>query len=234
MSAMALILSCEHASKRVPLAYRKHFRGREKLLDSHRGWDPGALELARHLARELDAPLFRGVVTRLLVDLNRPLDGRTLFSEYARRLTDAERERLIERYWRPYHDAVGLAVRRKLARGETALHLGVHSFTPVLRGKRRTTDVGILFDPARAAEARFAGRLRAALREELSGLRIDWNKPYSGTTDAITTSLRAELPRRSYLGIELEVSQRFPRGERDRWRALRTGIARALRAALAD
>ena len=227
-----LIFSCEHASKRVPLAYRKLFRGRERLLDSHRGWDPGALELARHLARAFDAPLFRGVVTRLLVDLNRSLDATTLFSEYSRRFSDEDRERLVRRYWRPYHDAVRLAAERKIARGERVLHVGVHSFTPVFHAKRRPTDVGILFDPDRPRETRFAEAFRSALRAELDGLRIDWNRPYTGTTDAITTSLRHDLPRTSYLGIEIEVNQRFPRGERGRWRSIRNGIGRALKKAL--
>ncbi len=222
-----LVLACEHASKRVPLRYRPLFRGREALLDSHRGWDPGALELARALSRELGAPLFRGVVTRLLVDLNRSLPSPTLFSENTLRLPEKERLALLERYWEPYRQAVRRCVEERLGENGGVLHFSVHSFTPKLRGETRRTDIGLLFDPARPAEARFCRTLRGELRRQLPDLRVDMNEPYQGTSDGLTTTLRAELPR-SYLGIEFEVNQRFPRGERGRWRALQRGIAAAL------
>lgn len=228
----ALVLACEHASKRVPRRYTGLFRRREALLDSHRGWDPGALEVARHLAREFGAPLFRGVVTRLLVDLNRSLQSPTLFSEYALRLEEKERLALLARYWEPYRHAVRHCIESELARGRTVCHFSLHSFTPKLRGEARRTDVGLLFDPSRPAEERFCRALRAALQQELPDLRIDMNEPYSGVSDGLTTTLRAEFPRGRYLGIEFEVNQRFARGERVRWRALQKRIAAALGGAL--
>jgi predicted N-formylglutamate amidohydrolase len=229
----ALVLACEHASKRVPERYQRLFRRREALLDSHRGWDPGALELARALGLEFGAPLFRGVVTRLLVDLNRSLQSPTLFSEHALRLEEKERLALLARYWEPYRHAVRHCIEGELARGRTVLHFSLHSFTPRLRGESRPTDVGLLFDPARPSEERFCRALRAALRQELPELRIDMNEPYSGVSDGLTTTLRAEFPRARYLGIEFEVNQRFARGERVRWRALQKRIGAALRRALA-
>jgi len=231
MAPLALVLACEHASKKVPLRYQKLFRGRAALLDSHRGWDPGALELARALARRFEAPLFRGVVTRLLVDLNRSLQSPTLFTEYSLRLPEKERVELLARYWEPYRHALRRQVEEQLQEGRSVLHFSVHSFTPRLRGDVRHTDIGLLFDPSRAAEERFCRRLRAELRREFADLRIDMNEPYSGVSDGLTSTLRAELPRSRYLGIEFEVNQRFARADRARWKALGAGIARALAAA---
>jgi predicted N-formylglutamate amidohydrolase len=224
----ALVLACEHASKRVPSRYRPLFRRREALLDSHRGWDPGALELARALARRFGAPLFRGVVTRLLVDLNRSFQSPTLFSEYALRLEEKERLALLARYWEPYRHAVRHCIEAELAHGRVVLHFSLHSFTPKLRGEARRTDVGLLFDPARPAEERFCRALRGALRQELPELKIDMNEPYSGVSDGLTTTLRAEFPRGHYLGIEFEVNQRFARGDGARWRLLQRQIGQAL------
>jgi predicted N-formylglutamate amidohydrolase len=223
-----LLLACEHASKRVPLRYRRLFQRREALLDSHRGWDPGALELARSLSRAFDAPLFRGVVTRLLVDLNRSLQSPTLFSEYALRLEEKERLALLARYWEPYRHAVRHCIESALARRRRVLHLSLHSFTPKLRGDARRTDVGLLYDPSRPAEERFCRSLRAYLQGELGELRIDLNEPYSGVSDGLTTTLRTELPKGRYLGIELEVNQRFARAEPARWKAVQRKIAAAL------
>jgi hypothetical protein len=70
------------------------------------------------------------------------------------------------------------------------------------------------------------------LQQELPELRIDMNEPYSGVSDGLTTTLRAEFPKARYLGIEFEVNQRFARGERARWRALQKRIGAALRRAL--
>ncbi len=229
-----IVFACEHASRSVPRRYRALFRQRASLLDSHRGWDPGALELARTLAVRLEAPLFRGVVTRLLVDLNRSLQSPTLFSEYALRLEEKERLALLARYWEPYRHAVRNCLEQRLADRRTVLHFSVHSFTPRLRGEARRTDVGLLFDPRRPAEERFARTLRAALQSELPELRIDMNEPYSGVSDGLTTTLRSEFPRGRYLGLEFEVNQRYARGERASWRALQKHIGNALVAALGD
>ncbi len=228
---IGLVLACEHASKRVPPRYRALFQGHGRILDSHRGWDPGAFELARELARALDAPLFRGVVTRLLVDLNRSLPSSTLFSEFSLELPERERLALLSRYWEPYRSAVRRCVEKSLAGKPRALHLSVHSFTPRLRGDVRRTDVGVLFDPAFHEEAGFARTLSAALRRELPDLAIDLNQPYSGTTDGLTTTLRQALPKGRYIGIELEVNQRFARGEPRRWTRIRRGILRSVESA---
>ena len=62
-----LLVTCEHGGNRVPKRYRRLFAGWESVLASHRGYDPGALTLARELARAFDAPLVASTVTRLLV-----------------------------------------------------------------------------------------------------------------------------------------------------------------------
>jgi predicted N-formylglutamate amidohydrolase len=120
----------------------------------------------------------------------------------------------------------------EIAARRTVLHLSVHSFTARLRGESRPTDIGLLFDPRRRGEEELCRTLRAALQGQLPDLQIDMNEPYSGVSDGLTTTLRAEFPKSRYLGVELEVNQRFARSERPRWRAVQQGIARALAASL--
>ena len=45
-----LVITCEHAGNMVPERYRPLFSGHEHLLPTHRGWDPGALLLAREMS----------------------------------------------------------------------------------------------------------------------------------------------------------------------------------------
>jgi|SRR5688572_20670165 len=226
-----LILSCEHGGNRVPARYRGVFF--ETLLATHRGYDPGALTVARDFAAATGARLFYSTISRLLVELNRPLGHHQIFSARALRLPAAAREELLQRYYFPYWNSVEMSVARALRRGRRVLHLSCHSFAPRLAGVVRNTDVGLLFDPRRAHEARFCNLWRDALRERAPHLRVRENYPYRGTTDSLTTSLRKEFAARHYLGISLEINQKFPRGDERRWRELRANLTASLGDALA-
>lgn len=210
-SSLSLILSCEHGGNRVPKEYRSLFAGRRRLLASHRGWDPGARDVAKRLAARLGAPLIASDVTRLLVDLNRVLDSPTLLSKWTCGFDAPARARLIDRYYTPYRKAVRSLVERELATGARVLHVSIHSFAAVLRGQVRDLDVGLLFDPSYVAERRVCALLGARIRRIDSGLRVRSNRPYRGTDDGMTTALRAELDRRRYVGIEIEMNQRIVR-----------------------
>ncbi|MCD6041339.1 MAG: N-formylglutamate amidohydrolase [Burkholderiales bacterium] len=212
-----LIVSCEHGGNRVPSRFRTLFSG--KLLDSHRGWDPGALALARDIARATGAPLFYSTTSRLLVELNRPLGHPQIFH---RDFPQETRQRLLARYYRPYWRAVEEAIRKA---GKRVLHLSVHSFTPRLRGVRRRTDIGLLFDPRRRSEIAFCRGWRAAIHELDARLRVRDNDPYSGTFPSLVEAMRRKFGERHYVGIQIEVNQRFPRGDERRWRALRRVLA---------
>ncbi len=205
--AVRLLLTCEHAGAEVPPRWRPLFRDSAALLASHRGHDAGAWSLARRLARALSAPLVGHHLTRLLVDANRSPGHPAFFSELTRELPRAERRRLVATCWAPHRHRVESRVATLLEGGATVLHVGVHSFTPVLRGEVRRADVGLLYDPSRVGEAAFCAAWKAALLEVAPELRVRRNYPYRGVSDGLTTALRRGLPPDRYLGIELEVNQ---------------------------
>ena len=223
-------MSCEHATNRVPARYRQVLRGASRALASHRGWDPGAIELARRLARCFGAPLHIARASRLVVDTNRSEDHPRVFSEWSRRLAPSERTRALDELWRPHRSAVEASVRARAACAAT--HVSVHSFTPRLDGRTRTVDIGLLFDPARAREVALVDAWIAALGPRLPGLRIHRNRPYRGTSDGLTTALRKELGGRLYAGIEVEISQRIVRGDAARWRSAQRAVIDSLADAL--
>jgi len=201
------IVTCEHAGNSIPRPYAKLFSGKARLLASHRGYDLGALPLARALARAFGCPLHFTGVSRLLVDCNRSRESRNLFSEVTRRLEEAEREWILARFYEPYRREVENDIAATIAAGAVALHFSVHSFTPVLGGRKREADIGLLYDPARAIEREFCKKLAPLLAREIPGIRIRMNYPYRGATDGFTTALRKKFPGESYLGIELEANQ---------------------------
>ncbi len=160
----AFLVTCEHGGNAVPAAYRRLFRGRRALLDSHRGYDPGALAMARALADAFDAPLVASTVSRLVVDLNRSRGHPRLFSAATRGTPAAVRAQILDRHYGPYRAHVERIVGAAVARGRRVIHVSSHTFTPELDGKVRRADVGLLYHPGRprrgAAVRALEGRAR--------------------------------------------------------------------------
>jgi predicted N-formylglutamate amidohydrolase len=201
------------------------------LLDSHRGYDSGALVMARALARAFGAPLIISTVSRLLVDLNRSLGHPRLFSPVTRNAPASLRAAIVNRHYLPYRAQVERFVRRAVSRGRRVIHISSHSFTPVMHGKRRRADAGLLYDPGRRGEARLCARWKASLSQCAPGLRVRRNFPYAGKGDGLTSHLRRHFPAGVYLGIELEINQRIVRAAGRRWTELRSALIESLRMA---
>lgn len=232
-SAPTLLLTCEHGGNDVPPRYRPLFARAATVLRSHRGWDPGALALAKSLARVLRAPLVASTTTRLLIDLNRSLDNPAVYSRYTAELPAPDRVAIGAMHYVPHRKAVIRRVADQVDSGRApVVHVGVHSFTPVLRGRRRDVHVGLLFDPSRPLEAAVClawGRSLARLRPRWT---IAMNRPYKGTDDGLTTSMRGLFAADEYLGIELEVVQPLLTKTGPALRRVHTDLAMSLKDAL--
>lgn len=219
-----VVITCEHGGDRVPRRYAGLLAAARRRLPVHRWHDPGALELARRFARQLDAPLVFATVTRLLVDLNRSPGTRSPFSSLTASLDDATKRAILERHYLPYRERVERLLVEAIARAGRVVHLSVHSFSPLFRGRFRRTDVGLLYDPSSRCERQICRVWQAALRRLRPDLSIRRNHPYRGTADGLTTWLRGRFDPTRYAGIELEVSQRWPRGRKDAWRRLQQDL----------
>lgn len=203
----ALFLSCEHGGNHIPKNLRTLFQGHEETLQGHRGYDKGALDVARHLSKALDAPLVSATVSRLVVDLNRSLGNRNLYSEFTRTLAKAQRDALIAEHYLPYRQSVERGIEAVLANHEFVIHISVHSFAPTMDGKRRQADLGLLYDPARHSEIAFVTEWLTALRQVMPDARLRRNYPYKGASDGLTTAVRRKWDDAVYAGIELEINQ---------------------------
>lgn len=232
--SLALLITCEHGGNQVPAEYRALFRGAREVLDSHRGWDPGALELAKRFAVALDAPLHLSNTSRLVIELNRSLHHPRLFSQFTRGLDQDAKARLIEEHYTPYRSAVEAHIARQIAAGRRVLHLSVHSFTPVLDGAVRQAEIGLLYDPSRTVERSFCDAWRKQIIALDQALRVRKNYPYLGTSDGFTTYLRTRFKDVEYAGVELEVNQRFPLGDAKTWKALQQTLVESLEQTLAE
>lgn len=207
MKQMTLLLTCEHGGNQIPPGYHAIFEQAENALNSHRGYDLGALPVALTLASAFACPFFFSTVTRLLIDLNRSLDHPQLFSEYANQLNEKEKQQVVTKYYQPYREHVSQTVKALIQLGQPVVHLGIHSFTDVLNGCVREMDVGLLFDPSRGREQVFCQKWQETLQKLDPKLRYRLNEPYQGCDDGLTTTLRAAYTDDVYLGLELEIRQ---------------------------
>lgn len=223
-----VLLTCEHARNAVPKEYEGLFRGAETILRSHRGYDPGSEELGVLLAESLGSELIICPTTRLLVEANRSLHHRQLFSEFTRDLPKAERQRVIERYYLPHRQKVESAVGQSCEGGERVFHISVHSFTPVFNNEVRNADVSLLYDPGRQLEKGFAVLWKNLLHQANRDIRVRFNYPYLGTADGLTTHLRRKYGEDVYLGLELEVNQAYPIRREAEWGKLQEDLCQTL------
>ena len=214
------MITCEHASNALPDFILRAFRDNaipEDVLESHRGYDIGAYKVFSNLVKRLK-PDFHcsGRFTRLVVDLNRSSTSKTFFSEYTIQLPETVKRHAFD-LWQKYREKIEsfvasvIPARLRKAAKDTPLriiHLGIHSFTPVLNGVERDADVGILYDPSRPAEATIAEILIKNIREREPGLKIRKNYPYLGKSDGLTTTLRQKFGP-TYARLEIEINQKL-------------------------
>jgi predicted N-formylglutamate amidohydrolase len=224
-----LLLTCEHASSAVP-RYLRARRGDRELLESHRGLDLGAWEMARTLSQELRATAIGGRYSRLVVDLNRApgdpalilpcIDGRRI--SFNAGLSARDVGRRVLRHHAPYHVEIDRQVALRVFAGVRPLLLSVHSFTPQLDGRARELDIGILYGVQGPYGRRLAGSLRRL------GYRVAMNRPYSGRRGVIYAAARHGA---NYFipYLELEVNQSLLRTS-----ILARRVARRIAPSLAD
>lgn len=218
---MKLMLTCEHASNKLPAAFKKFVPA--DVQKTHRAYDIGALQVFRKLVK-FAKPEFccEGKFSRLFVDLNRTITNKSAFSEYydafeaSDKASAAKEKATAIRYWMEYRENVEKFVKQNIGKGTEAagnkgaavVHLGIHSFTPALNGMTRNTDIGILYDPARPLERKYAQVIKDEIKRLYPHMKVRFNYPYKGTSDGLTTSLRKKFGPH-YVGIEIEINQKF-------------------------
>jgi predicted N-formylglutamate amidohydrolase len=224
----AVLVTCEHAGYKVPAAFLKRMsKVQQKDLATHKGWDPGALAMARQAAKTLDAPLLYTLISRLLVDCNRSSHHPRCLGPAFRGADPAEKNFILAAYYWPHRNAIEKEILKSIQNGFSVLHLAMHSFTPVLDGEERQAEVGLLYDPARPWEKLWSDALIKEMKAEWPDWRLRRNYPYLGKSDGLTTWLRKHYGPNEYAGVEMEWNQAlFTQAQPDA--SMKRGLARCL------
>jgi predicted N-formylglutamate amidohydrolase len=202
-----ILLICEHASNRLPARYGTLGLGPDEL-ESHIAWDPGALGVAQELSRLLDAPLVHATVSRLVLDLNREPSAPDSIWTLSERTTipgnldlDAEERAIrVRDVYDAFHDAVDAFANARMAAGQLAAVVSIHSFTPVYRDVPRPWQIGLIFNH----DERYARHVEAGLKQDDPALTIGMNEPYS-PADRVFHTLERHAERRGLPPLMIEI-----------------------------
>ena len=178
-----IVLLADHARRDLPDDYGSLGLPAAEF-DRHIAYDIGVETVTRELASLLGVPAVLANFSRLLIDPNRGEDDPTLIRQlydgtvvpgnYP--LAPEERERRLDSFYRPYHDAVAAMIASVAqASAKAPFIFSVHSFTPVMQGIQRPWHVGILWD----RDERVARPLIDMLAEDKT-LIVGDNEPYDG------------------------------------------------------
>lgn len=176
-----VLVLCDHASNAVP-SWVGDLGVSDDALNSHIGWDIGALAMAERLAERMDAPGVFSGYSRLVLDCNRPLSHPGLIPEMSdgveipgnRGLTAPQAGERIERIFLPYHFAVAEELVKFAARGVEPFILSVHSCTPVMNNFQRPWAIGIAHSPDVAVSQPLLATLQS-----MGGFEVGDNEPYA-------------------------------------------------------
>lgn len=200
--AANVVVLCEHASNHFPERFGTLGLSRADQI-SHAAWDPGALELARLLAADLESPLVASGVSRLLYDCNRPPEVAGAMIEQSERievpgnrgLDAAAKQARIDEIYKPFCAEVGRVIESSGAKAVITMH----TFTPVYHGEKRKVEIGILHD----TDARLADAVLVQCDAQ-SPYDTRRNEPY-GPEDGVTHSLNLHGGARGLLNVMVEV-----------------------------
>jgi predicted N-formylglutamate amidohydrolase len=175
-----LVIVCDHASNALPPELGDLGVSAADI-QRHIAWDIGALPIALRLAELFDAPAILCGTSRLVIDCNRQLRDPTLIPPVSdgtavpanEKLTPGERQRRIDTYFHPYHDACRRVISARAEKGKKPLFLSIHSMTERMNGSYRPWEISFSSNENRRATAPVLSALR-----EMPGLVVGDNQPY--------------------------------------------------------
>ena len=181
------LIVCDHASNRIPIEY-KNLGLDEEILSTHIAYDIGVKEVASHLAEHLKCPLVMSNFSRLLIDPNRGIDDPTLIMK----ISDgkvikgnkdisfirncSEKKHRVNSYYNAYHNKISEIINQSLKKNIFPAIISIHSFTPLFGGKKRSVELGILWD----SDNRLPDIFFSYLNKKYKNMNIGNNEPYSG------------------------------------------------------
>ncbi len=178
-----ILISCEHASRKIPLRYWNLGLDKKKLKQVSYLYDVGAEKVAATISKYLGAETVMPRYSRLLVDMNRSPDDPSIFRSDSfgtdipgnRDITEQEKKKRLSDHYIPYHNRLWRKIRSLREKNKRSYYIIVHSFNHIVDGVERTPDIGILWKFEK--DRQFCSTIKKKLSD--AGLDARFNKPYT-------------------------------------------------------
>ena len=215
-----LLILCDHAGKEVPGGLG--LLGIDgAALSRHIGWDIGAADLTRGLARRLGAAAVLDHCSRLVIDPNRRPGSATSVPAVSDDCVVPGNQGLDAAALRERAGATssptiapwraGIAALRRAGRDPAVV--SVHSFTPRMNGEDRPWQIGVLWRHDRRIADPVLDHLRAR-----GDLVVGDNQPYSGLGEfGFTVEFHAQRTRLPHVMFEVRQDEIDTPEKAERW-----------------
>ena len=205
MGSSPLVLFCDHASNRVSEELNQLGLTSAELA-RHIAWDIGAAGVTEALSEIFDAPAILCNTSRLVIDCNRQLNAHDLIPEVSdgtaipgnAHLNESEKAQRVERFFRPYHDAIESVLMERQKRSDAPIVVSIHSMTASLAGKDRPWQIAL----SSFLDRSLAEPLLANLRQD-GDIVVGDNEPYD-LNPSVDYSVPQHALRRSLQHLQVE------------------------------
>lgn len=197
-----ILLTCEHASKRIPKGFKNLGLTRKELNNAKDLYDPGSLDIMKNLQKKINASYIYSNVSRLVIDYNRRMDANNKYKDtfYSCPLklevlvekngkdelvkipvntfaseSDFLREevRRYEEYSKPYAEDGYKIIDKMRKEHDKNYVIMFHSFYPKYNGDIRKIDLAVLYGSSAVLGKKVSKSLRS-----MTDLNVGDNKPW--------------------------------------------------------
>ncbi len=203
-----IIITCEHADFKIPKFIKSKIPNLKK---THASYDENAFNMAQHLSQEFKSlgyksDLISYTYTRLILDANRTKKNKGFYSKLSPYLTDDELKK-TEKLYDAYLKKCQTLISKNLSTKDIYI-FSIHSFVSVFKGKKRKTDLGLLFRNKILKEKNLAIKLQKEIQRLDPKINVHKNLPYRGHTDCFLNHILDQHKKSSSVnGLFFEFNQ---------------------------
>lgn len=229
-----VLIVCDHAGNAVP-SNLQQLMPKSEDMNRHIAIDVGARTVAQIVARALNSNLIMQRYSRLVIDMNRPLNSPELCPEvsdethipFNRNLTDSQKKSRVVEIFEAYHNSIAGVIGE--SENPPKALVAIHSFTPSLRNQPPRF---WHFDLISRSEEYLALELRDFLQSKRPEFNYGVNEIFS-VSDSSDYTLRTHAENRGLLGLSIETRNDLLTSDTDikNWAHL---LANGLHAIFAD
>lgn len=218
-NSKGLLLLCDHASNGLPEAYGSLGIDASEF-ERHIAFDIGAEALTIGLAKRLNTPAVMSQFSRLLIDPNRGVDDPTLVRQLSDGtiipknypLSQKELQNRIDRFHKPYHQAIEKALKEIQASGIVPAIFSVHTMTDKWNDQKRPWQMAWLWDN----DKRMLQGMMAEMKS-MDDIKIGLNEPYDGALGGDTMNIHGTQNGFAHLLLEIRQDLVSNQQEVDEW-----------------